>query len=177
MSAGVLTSPMPPIATSRDPVFARVKVENAETGFYTGHQFRFTRELTAPIVYRFTSTINFILNAQAFSVSSGEYRFYAWRGDNVTEAGVWVPEPVFRKNTVNATYTSGIAIDSGGSITVADRQLYADFEHLKTANSTAQKATIVDGSEGSRYLSAGVYYLEFIGTAEGSYSLAWEERP
>lgn len=177
MSSGVLTSPMPPIATSRDPILARVKVENGDTGFYDGKQFRFIRELTAPIVYRFTSAVDFMLTSQNFSITLGEFRFYAWRSDNVTPSGTWESELFFRKNTVNNAYVSQVSIDSGGEIAVIDNELYADFEHLKTDNNSQRSATLLDGTTNKRFLSAGTYYLQFTGTADGSYSLEWEESP
>lgn len=175
MSVGVLTAPMPPIATSRDPILARVKVENGETGFYDGRQFRFIRELTPPIVYRFTALTDFMLTSQNLSITQGEYRFYAWRSDNVTPSGTWTSEPTFRKNTTNMAYTSQITVESGGTVAVIDRELYADFERLKTDKNSQRSQTLLNATTNKRFLSAGVYYLQFTGTAEGSYSLEWEE--
>ena len=163
----------------------RIKVDVAQTGFFEGREFRFVRKLTSPIVYKFVAPVEFILSLQAFGIVDGEYEFYAWRDDNVTESTPFNTElPVFNKNTSvtrplygNDFYQRQCQIFSGGTITVANADLYADYEHLKTANATAQKTSIEGSGLEERYLAVGTYYLQFTGVAEGLFRLTWEERP
>lgn len=176
--------PMPSIATSRDKTFARMPVDSAQTSFFEGTNFRFIRKIVTPIIYRFTAPVEFILSYQSITVAAGEFEFYAWRDDNVTESGTWTSEPVISKN-ISLTrklfdgqfYVGQCTIDSGGSIVVADPNLYADYDRLKTANASGQAVSISDQSAQSRYLAAGKYYLQFTGTGEGRFALEWEERP
>lgn len=180
----VSSLPMPGIATSREQEFARIPVDIAQTSFFEGREFRFIRKLETPIVYRFTAPVEFILSYQSLGVVDGEYEFYAWRGDNVTESGTWTSEPVIAKNIsltrklFNGSFYAGqCTIDSGGSIVVTDSNLYADYDYLKTANASGQATGIADQSTQGRYLAAGTYYLQFTGVGTGLYALEWEERP
>lgn len=180
--SGVTKSPMPNIATSRDKQFARVPVDPAQTSFFEGREFRIVRKISTPIVYRFTCEVDFILSYQAFSVASGEYEFRAWRDDNVNESGTWSTSiPVLMKNIsseqLDPVYSTQTTINSGGTITVIDSDMYADFAWLKTAGGTGQQISVSAQSIQGRYLAAGSYYLEFTGTGQGAYYLEWEERP
>jgi len=181
---GIISAPMPNIATSRDKEFARIPVDVAQTSFFEGREFRFTRKLSSPIVFRFTAPVEFVLSFQSFTIATGEYEFKAWRGDNVTPSGVWTDLPVFAKNTSltralfdGSFYVGQCAIATGGSIAVIDANLYSDFAWLKSATASGQSSSIADQSTQGRYLAAGAYYLQFTGTATGSYSIEWEERP
>lgn len=179
---GITDSPMPNISTSRDKKFARIPVDSNQTSFFEGREFRIVRKVNSPITYKFSSSVDFILNYQGFSVTSGEYEFYAWRDNNVTEDTAFtVNIPVLGKNTtsdrVQPAYASSVTIQSGGTITVNDSDLYADFEWLKAASASGQRNSISDQASQGRYLEAGSYYLQFIGAATGSYKLEWEERP
>ena len=181
---GITSSPMPTIATSRDKEFARIPVDIAQTSFFEGRDFRVTRKLSSPIVFRFTAPVEFILSYQSFSITTGEYEFKAWRDDNVTPSGTWTNIPIFGKNNSltralfdGSFYTGQCTIATGGSISVIDANLYSDFAWLKAATASGQKTSIVNQSTQGRYLAAGSYYLEFTGTATGSYAIEWEERP
>lgn len=180
--AGITDSPMPNISTSRDKRFARIPVDANQTSFFEGREFRIARKIASPIVFKFSSAVDFILSFQAFAVTSGEYEFYAWRADNVTEDTAFTADvPVLRKNTsaeqLSPQYNTQITVTSGGTITVADANLYADFAWLKTSNATSQKTSVTSQASQGRYLAAGDYYLQFTGTGTGAYYLEWEERP
>lgn len=163
----------------------RIKVDVAQTGFVEGREFRFIRKLTSPIVYKFVAPVEFILSFQGFGITNGDFEFYAWRGDNITETSPFLTEePIFAKNTsvtrpfFNGTqYQRQIQIFSGGAITIIDPNLYADYERLKTANATGQQESIEGSGREERYLSPGSYYLQFTGIADASFRLTWEERP
>ena len=173
--------------TSENPETMRLRTDMANTGFYEGREFRLVREITAPIVYKFSAPVEFILTFQGFSISDGEYKFYAWRaGANLSETAPFnTVEPIFGKNVSNTRplidnggfYQPKVTIRSGGSINVVDRNLYADFEWLKTATATGQQISLEGSGREERYLPVNDYYLEFTGTGSGSFRLTWEERP
>tara|TARA_R110000782_G_scaffold126012_1_gene217629 strand:+ start:285 stop:836 length:552 start_codon:yes stop_codon:yes gene_type:complete len=176
--------PMPGIATSRIQEYARIPVDVGQTSFFEGREFRFSRKINTPIVFKFIAPIEFILSYQSFGVVDGEFEFFAWRDDNIVEAGTWSDAPIFSKNTsltrkdFNGSFYAGqCSIQSGGTITVTDNNLYADYAHLKAATASGQKQSIASQSVQGRYLAAGTYYLQFTGTADASYALEWEERP
>lgn len=157
--------------------YARLRVDPAQTSFFDGREFRMIRKIDSPVVFKFESTVNFILFKQILSISNGDVELYALRADNVTDNGGWATVPTFRKNLVNTAYTSGVTISNGGSIAVTDANLYVDYDRVETANSTAQRVSI-DGQGGSeRYLTAGTYYVQLVGTGSGLFGLEWEERP
>lgn len=175
---------MPSIATSREQELARIPVDVAQTSLFEGREFRIIRKITTPIVFRFTAPVDFILSLQEFGIVSGEYEFKAWRAEDVTVSGTWTPTPVFGKNITDSRrlfdgvfYQGQCTVDSGGAITILTPNNYSDFAHLKTTNASGQKTSIMNQSSQGRYLKAGVYYLQFTGTAVGSYRIEWEERP
>ena len=184
MSIFLKGTPMPSIATSRDGEFARIPVDIAQTSFFEGREFRTTRKITTPKVYRFTAPVEFILSRQDFTVATGEYEFKAWRAADVTASGSWTEVPIFGKNISNsrqlyngAFYNRQCSIQTGGAITVLNPDNYSDFAWLKTSNASGQQVSISDQTAQGRYLAAGTYYLQFTGVGTGSYSLEWEERP
>lgn len=179
---GVFTS------TPENEGFGRLQVDMGETGMFEGREFRAVRKLVltgAPIVWRFTSTVDFILHEQTFGASSGDLELYAWRAADVTPSGAFAtPVPVFGKNGSaeyreyeGARYVSGVTIMSGGSITPLNAEAYTDYDRAKTASSTAQRASVGGTPNSVRYLPTGTYYLQIIGTGEGRLALGWEERP
>lgn len=163
----------------------RLKVDVAQAGFFEGREFRLIRKFTSPTIFKFVAPIEFILSFQGFSAASGDFEFYAWRGDNVTEDTPFNTEvPVFGKNNSStrprfdgAFYQRQCQVFTGGTITVTDSNLYADYERLKIATATGQQQTIEGSGREERYLAPGNYYLQFTGVAEASLRLTWEERP
>lgn len=182
--SGITDSPMPNIATSRDQLFARIPVDPAQTSFFEGREFRFNRKITSPVTMRFISAVDFILSYQHFTIADGEFEFYAWRSSNVTPSGTWSTLPFYSKNISaeykefnGGRYQSQVTIESGGTITVADAEDYADFAWLKTAGGTGNQVSVGDQSTQGRYLAAGTYYLQFVGVSAAAYHIEWEERP
>ena len=64
--------------------FRRIRVDQAQTGFFEGREFRTFAELDIPsgqsLVLRFTSLVDFILFAQNLSVDQGAIRLSAITG-------------------------------------------------------------------------------------------------
>ena len=175
------------LATHPDRDFARVPVDIGETGFFVGHEFRYSRKLTiaATLWWRFTSPVPFIIREQSFFVTAGEYEFRAYRAADVTAGGTWGETvPSFGKNTsperVEPFYNQQSVIETGGTVTIVNADNYSDFAGLKTSGGTGKQTTVGETANSERYLAAGSYYLQFLpigGTATGAYNLVIEERP
>ena len=178
--------------TSDNAEYARVPVDQGQTGFFEGREFRCIRkiEVTAgtSLVWKFTSPVDFILIEQQLNTSVGDIEFYAWPESLVTETGTYGDDEYVRGKNLGSTrrlydgapYVSQVEIKSGGGITISNSDLYADYDRAKTSGATAQQVSVGGAPNSERYLPAGTYYLEFRSldaTSLGRYSLAWEERP
>ena len=179
--------------TSDQEKFRRLRVDVGQTGLFEGREFRMVRKVVVPAatprVFRFTSTVDFILFEQHLSVSTGDLEYYAWRDTQGSPSGTFaaLPVPPIGKN-ISATfrdygsgrYTTNVSIATGGNFTPTDPEVYVDYDRAKTSNSTAQRQSVSGGDDSVRYLAAGTYYLKIISldaTAEGRFAIAWEERP
>lgn len=156
---------------------ARIRVDNAQTGFFAGREFRVVRKITTPRTFRFTFPVPVILFEQLLSVSVGDVELYAWAASNVTPSGVWTTVPIFPKNGVNLSYTGQATVDTGGEVAPTNAELYRDYARVATSGATGQRFTVGGPQNSERYLAAGVYYVQLIGTGEAAYSAMWEERP
>ena len=166
----------PPLSMITDPDYPRLRVEVAQTGFFAGREFRMVRKITAPLIYRFTFPVPVILFEQLLVAATGDLELFAWAAGNVTPSGVWTPVAYWPKNGVNTSYMPTAVVETGGTITVTDSNLYRDYARVATSGATAQRFTVGGPANSERYLAAGTYYVQISGTGEGSYSLMWEER-
>lgn len=175
--------------------FARIPVDQGQTSFFEGREFRIIRKLVIPVdtpyILKFVAPVDFILFGQQLSCSVGDIEFFAWRDDNVTELTPFnTPVNIFRDNISDEyrylpkgsgqRYQRQCDIFTGGSITVIDPQLYSDYDRTKTSNATARQISVGGAENTQRYLAAGTYYLQLSslsGTSEGRYYIGWEERP
>ena len=176
------------LTTTKDKDFARLAVDVGQTGLFMGREFRYIRKLslTGALWWKFSSPVDFMIIGQSLSVAEGEFEFRAYRTLDVTDNGGWgaAPVPSFGKNTSTERplpyYIQQSSILSGGSVTLVNADNYADFAILKAANANGQRATVIGDNNSARYLAAGTYYLQFLpisGSATGSISLIFEERP
>lgn len=178
LGAAVVVANFPPaLLTDGDDGYPRLRVDVAQTGFFAGREFRMVRKLTSPRVYRFTFPVPVIIFEQLLVAAVGDIELYAWTASNVTPAGVWSTVPFWPKNGVNLEYAPQATIETGGTITVTDSNLYRDYARVATSGATAQRFTVGGPANSERYLADGTYYVQLTGTGEGSYSLMWEERP
>lgn len=178
VGAAVVLSQLPPsLLTLGDSTNSRLRVDVAQTGFFDGREFRMVRKITSPITYRFTFQVPVIVFEQLLTVSSGSMELYAWAGSNVTPDGTWTTVPFWRKNDVNDVYAPQSSIETGGTVTPINAELYRDYASVVTSNATAQRFTVGGGEISERYLTAGTYYVQITGTGSGSYSIMYEERP
>lgn len=173
--------------------FRRLRVDVGQTGFFEGREFRMVRKVSVPagtpLVFRFTSAVDFILFEQSLNCSVGDIEFFAWRSTQGVAGGTFTPLPVapIGKNISDSrplveglTYSSQVQLATGGTFTPTDAQQYVDYDRAKTAGATAQQLSVQGGNDSVRYLAAGTYYLiltSLDGASVGRFALAWEERP
>lgn len=168
---------------------SRVRVDTGRSGFFAGHEFRISYPLSipaaTPVVLKFVSPVDFILQLQSLSADSEGILFQAYRDTQGTEGGTFgTTVPSFRNNFMSDVpdYTQQVAITTGGSFAPDGGQMAVETIRLRVSNATAQESTVSADAAGERGLAAGTYYLKFSnlpasGTALGVYNLIWEERP
>lgn len=167
--------------TSQDPDTARLQVDVGQTGFWEGREFRFDYEISAPIVFKFSSPIDFILQSQTLLSHDGAATLTVWTPDQGTPSGVFGDAVnTLPNNAMSDTppYTQQVSIASGGTFTPtdADPNLAKEYIKVTAATSTAQRNTVGGSGVSERGLPAGDYYLSFTGI-DASYRLVFEERP
>ena len=163
--------------TSTKEGIRRLRVDNGETGFYDGRMFEFRRKITSPIVFRFVSTVPFMLHGQQISCSEGDIELFTWSSADVTASGTWTPMPYWNQNEVNTSYARQATVSSGGTIVVNNPLNYRDYARAKTSSATAQQTTVQGTVVSSRYHNPGTFYLQMVGTGTGSLYFNWEDRP
>ena len=165
--------------TSEKEGIRRLRVDVAQTGFFDGRQFEFIKKFTSPVVYRFTCPVPFILQFQDLTVNAGTVELFAWHSSNVTPSGTWItdPTPIWRLNEFNTSYIGQATIESGGTITVVNQNLYRDYIVIETAGATGQRTSVGTHQADERYHMPGTYYVQLAGAGTGSYHIKWEERP
>ena len=174
-------------STRRDPAFGRVRVDPGNTAFWEGREYRISYEYSVggtPLVIRFESPIDFILQTQDLSIDEGNIRFRAYRSTQGSEGGTFDESiPIYGANIMNETPSvpTQISITTGGSFTPDAGQSATETIRVRTANATSQRTTVTGSLGDERGLSPGTYYLEFAridgtNTATGVFTLEWEER-
>lgn len=162
-------------------VNSRVKVDVGQTGFFEGREFRFEYEVSEPIIFKFSSPIDFILRSQSLFSHDGLSTLAVWRANQGADSGDFnIPAFIKPNNAMSSapTYARQITINSGGSFEPADENPNLAGEYIKAvaATSTAQRNTVGGSGVSERGLAAGDYYMIFTGT-NASYRLVFEERP
>lgn len=179
--------------TSNQEGFRRLRVDVGQTGFFEAREFRMVRKVSipaaTPLVFRFTSAVDFILFEQSIDCSEGDIEYYAWRSTQGTAGGTFTPLAVppiaknissFYRDYGGDRYLTQVSLATGGTFTPTDANVYVDYDRAKTSGSTAQQTSVSGGDDTVRYLAAGTYYLKLTslnGTSVGRFAIAWEERP
>ena len=180
--------------TSTKEDYRRLRVDQGQTGFYEGREFRTFFEFNIPSnnvqVFKFVSPVNFMLFEQSLSVDAGSVRLEAFI--NAVEVATFnTPLPIIGKNrmttrptpfytaqVIATTHATPVALGSGITTTAATR---TDLSRIVAANATAQQQSVSGGTQSERGLPAGTYHVRLHnfgnGAATGVYSLIWEERP
>lgn len=158
----------------------RVQVDVAQTGFWEGREFRLDIEVSASIVYKFSSPVNFVLQFQTLLSHDGIATFTAYRSVDGVAGGTFTTTGIvnFPNNGMSDTpaYTQQTVISRGGTFTPNGGAIPREFIKSRAATVTAQQTTIGGSAIQERGLPAGDYYLMFTGT-DASYRLIYEERP
>ena len=165
----------------------RLKVEQDDTNYVLGTQFRISIPLTvddgAPVVLKFESPIDFELIEQGLEAHQSGITFEAYRDIQGTPSGTFdAAVPIFKNNfqSTVSDYTGQVTIDTGGVFTPDVGQTAVETLNALSVSATAQRSTVFAGASGKRGLAAGIYYLSFSklggsGTALGVYSLIFNE--
>lgn len=165
------------LLTSGKEGLRRLKVEDDESAFYEGRQFRTFQDFTIPaltsIAIRATVGTNIILHETSLTGISGDLKMELFIGG--TADGPWTALPVIPKNTMTTTpaVTSQVTLDHNGTHTGGTR---IDALLVGAAN----KGVSVGGTESSkRGVGPGTYYYRVTNTsnqqAECVFSGHWEE--
>lgn len=159
---------------------ARLRVDQGQTGFWEGREFRFDLEVSAPIVVKFSSPVDFILQSQILESRDGLATFTAYSGNDGVEGGTFTADGVVNlpNNAMSdtPTYTQQAVITSGGTFAPSQGAIPRESIKVKASTSNAQRQTVGGAAIQERGLPAGDYYLMFTGD-DASYSLVYEERP
>jgi len=178
--------------TSDKEKFRRLRVDVGQTGLFEGREFRMVRKLIIPAatprVFKFHSTVDFILMEQSLSAAAGDIEYYAYTEDDGVESGSFSTNVMtisknrsaFYRDYDGGRYVSNVTITTGGDFTPTNPEVYVDYDRAKTSGATVQQISVRGGDDTVRYLPAGTYYLKLSslsGTSEGRFAIAWEERP
>lgn len=175
------------LLTDNDGDNARLRVDTAQTSFFTGKEFRTFLRLNVAqgnsLYMRFSCPVNFILHDERIVINSGEADHTAYRVvTNV--AGPWTQRPAIGRNIMTERpmpyYAAQGVLEYGGSFTVNAADEVGPPMIPKTSGSTAQQSTVPSGNSRERGLAPGTYYLKLTavnGPLVGVYYLDWEERP
>lgn len=157
----------------------RLRVDVGQTGFWEGREFRFDLEISAPIVVKFSSPVNFILQSQTLESRDGVATFTAYRAIDGVASGSFVGDDIVNlpNNAMSDTpaYTQQTVITAGGSFVPNEGAIARELIKVEAATATAQNQTVGGAAVPERGLPAGDYYLMFTGT-DASYRLVYEER-
>lgn len=172
---------VPILGTTRDPVTARLKVEDGNTALDLNRAFRAFQEFElvagAELIIQIVSPINFDITGIVLSVDAGEVRYESISG--ATELTAFAPiTTIFSKNTRSDApiYTRVVTAGVGGIISGG---LVLDVAKVKTGTN-AQRFSIVEQAQGHRHVGAGTYYVRLTNTsnsqdASGIFYAHWDE--
>ena len=165
------------LMTDGDGDYARVRVDQGQTSFWSGKQFRTFQKLSiasgASVAIRATVGVNIILYETSFTTEDSSIEVQLLAGG--TAAGPWTSIPVIRKNTMTTApvVTSQVTMDYDGAHTGGT---LIDLIRVIAGNKTAN----VGSTESERGVGLGTYYYVITNTgnltATVVFSGWWEER-
>lgn len=167
------------LVTSPDKETSRLRVDQGQTGFWEGREFRFDLEIAGNVVVKFSSPVDFILQSQSLESREGLATFTAYRAADGVPSGSFVGDNIANSpnNAMSdaPAYTQQTVITAGGSFVPSEGAIARELIKVKAATATAQKQTVGGAAVTERGLPAGDYYLMLTGT-DASYRLVYEER-
>ena len=171
------------LMTDSDGIYARLRVDVGQTGFFAGREFRvlhgFNIASGATKVIKIVSPINSILYGFSVDLTLSQLRVELVAGG--AESGTFSEAlTAFKTNqmTTASTYASQVTLNAGGAHTGGT--VYDSFDVISGSN--ANKATVQQVDENQPIgFSAGTFYIRLHNTdgatAQGFLKLRWEERP
>jgi hypothetical protein len=171
------------LMTDEDGDYARIRVDQGQTGFFAGREFRTLYEFTIlqdeTVYIKVVAPTDTIVQKLAIDLFLAELRFELIVGG--TETGTFDTSlPIFKTNTMSTAsdYTGQVTMATGGTHTGGT--VVDVLRVLSGAN--ANKAEVSGATELSpQGFPAGTYYIHLINidgnTANGIFRARWEERP
>jgi len=162
----------------------RLQVDQSQTGFWDGREFRIFEPIdlsgTGRKVIKIIANTDLILRWQALSAKSGNITMKAYRlGDGGNDTGSWADTIYKLPNNIMAEsepYTPQVSYQTGGNFVPTNVNLYRDKLEVLVANATAQQSTVGTNTAQERGLSVNTYYLVFTGDGVGDFFSIIEER-
>jgi len=161
---------------------SRLQVDVAQTGFFTGREFRTFKEFSISggqvIVFKAVLPVDIILFGVDLNLVEGEAKLETVIGG--TEGGTYAESiPVFPRNTMASRpapiYVTQSIITSGGTHTGGT---VLDVLMNKTANNANFASSVGAEAQDERGVAVGTYYfrLTATGATRGVFKVRWEER-
>lgn len=183
-ASGVIVA-HPPIVlmTDNNGPNARLRVDVAQTSFFTGKEFRTFRRLNigagGSLVIRAVVPVNTILAGLHLDLVDGWIDVETVVGG--TPGGVFAETlPIFNRNNMAGTpvYAAQNALTAGGTHTGGT---VLDVLAARSAGATAQATSVGNSLSDERGIAPNTYYFRITnpgsGSAVGVFSARWEERP
>lgn len=178
----VVSTLVPGLMTDPDGPNSRVRVDVAQTGFFSGREFRTFREwlssTTGTFVVRAVVPVNIILHDLRMIPDEGAARIETVVGG--TPGGTFSEAlPIFNRNNMTErptpVYEHQVALTAGGTHTGGT---ILDVLRCKTSENTNHSASVDSGSQDERGIAANTYYFRMTLTSfVGVFRAWWEERP
>lgn len=171
------------LMSDNDGTYSRLRVENGQTGFFAGREFRALYEFSiasgATRVIKVVTTVDTIVQTFAAEIELAELRVELRYGG--TEGGTFnTAVPIFKTNTMTtaSNYTGQVTMNVGGTHTGGT---LVDVIVLNSGNNENKALQSTATENLPLGFPAGTYYIKLINTdgatATGVFRARWEERP
>lgn len=174
------------VMTSQNEGFRRLRVDQGQTSFFEGREFRTFKELNilgnATYVIKAVVPKNIILTSVAVNLDNGFMRMGTYTGGT---AGVTWPEtlPILARNNMSvgvdhfAPTPPTVTLTAGGTHTGGTE---LDVLRIKTASNNTNVNTVGTTENNVRGIAAGTYYFRIASLSSeavaGTLHIDWEER-
>jgi len=161
---------------------ARLRVDNGQTGFFAGREFRSFKEFNLTsgqnYVIKVVAAVDTILFDLGISLITGEIKLYTRIGG--TEGGTFSETlPVLPRNNMSERptplYTAQNVLTAGGTHSGGTT---LDLLWTKTVNNSNQASATNTSADSERGVAAGTYYfiVNAVSDSTGVLHARWEER-
>lgn len=163
---------------------ARIRVDVAQTGFFSGREFRTFKEFANPetstYIIKIVTPINLILFEFGLQIEAGTIRIETISGGSPVEGGSFSENlPRIPTNTMTEKpqppYATQIALTAGGTLTGGT---VIDVLRAKAADNSNFAASVGAEAGAERGVAPATYYWRITMAAfVGVIKARWEERP